>query len=539
MNIFNSISARRPKRNAFNLSNEVKLSTNMGVLTPILCEEVVPGDKFRGSANALVRLAPMLAPMMHHVNVYTHFFFVPHRLVWDEWETFITGGPDGTSTPVFPRIGLTAEQLKGEAGIGTLADYLGIGSLDQADLGSGTLDVSALPFRGYQLIYNEYYRDQNLISPVEFTIGSGLVSSPTEVSRLLSLRNRAWEKDYFTASLPWAQRGPDVGLALGGQAPVYLKDGPQAQAWYDTQKGNTIGVSAAAFTTGGTHSDMQTVPFGPDIATGNPGITNVHPVLDPQGSMYADLGDGSGTTVNEFRRSIRIQEWLEKNARGGARYIEQILSHFGVRSSDARLQRPEFLGGGKSPIVISEVLQTSSTDTESPQANMAGHGISAHGSHVWSKNIEEHGYIIGIMSVLPRTAYQQGCPRHFRKFDKFDHYWPSLAHLGEQPVYQSEICVDQSNLASLDNVFGYVPRYAEYKYCASRVHGDFKDTLAFWHMGRIFTAPPNLNGEFVTSDPTTRIFAVDDAGDTHKLWIMIQNNVHAIRPMPKYGTPTI
>lgn len=531
-NLFNSVSARRPKRNVFNLSHSVKMSTQMGRLTPILCEEVVPGDKFRGNTNALVRLAPMLAPVMQEINVYTHFFFVPNRLLWNEWEDFITGGRDGTSSPVFPRFRLTGNELITQMGNRSLADYLGV-SYGQPTASTNTVDISQLPFRAYQLIYNEYYRDQNLQDEIDIPLESGISVGPIE--SLLSLRNRAWEKDYFTSALPWAQRGPEVRFPLGGDARVRLDvKQPGDRQWVvDPNTGNPV--------YGDLLSYQSPTPQPGILSVGDGTTAGSSPaVIDPNGTLWTDLSEVSGTSVNEFRRSIRIQEWLEKNARGGSRYIEQILSHFGVRSSDARLQRPEFLGGGKSPIIISEVLQTSSSDETSPQANMSGHGISAHGSHAWSKYIEEHGYIIGIMSILPRTAYQQGLPKHFAKFDKFDFYWPELAHLGEQPIWNKEIYLDPSSTSDEnDAVFGYTPRYAEYKYCSSRVHGDFKDTLAFWHQGRIFSSKPNLNEQFVISDPTERIFAVDDTGSTDKLWVQLHNIVHAVRPMPKYGTPTI
>lgn len=537
--IFSQSPVKRPKKNVFDLSHSVKLSTNMGVLTPILCEEVVPGDKFRGSSNALVRLAPMLAPMMHSVNVFTHFFFVPNRIVWNEWEDFITGGPDGMLQPSFPRFNFSnsnVSQFRSLLDNGSLTDYLGVGyggSFDQPLVDS--ISISQLPFRAYQLIYNEYYRDQNLTDPIDIPLTSGVATSQDALN-LLQLRNRAWEKDYFTSALPWAQRGAPVSIPVSGVAAngnVYLND--------STNQQQIVAANGSGpyyeLTGSGTYSGLRV-----NTNTSNPPASAVAS-LDPNGTYSVDLNvDGElGVDVNEFRRSIRLQEWLENNARGGSRYIEQIRAHFGVVSSDARLQRPEFLGGGKSPMVISEVLQTSETsESVTPQANMAGHGISAHGSHTWSKFIEEHGYIIGIMSILPRTSYQQGIPRHFRKFDRFDYYFPEFAHLGEQPIYQSEIYADLQALGTASNVFGYTPRYSEYKFCNSRVHGDFKSTLSFWHMGRIFTGSPNLNTEFVQSDPTQRIFAVTEELDpSHKCWCMVRNSVRAVRPMPKFGIPTI
>jgi hypothetical protein len=239
------------------------------------------------------------------------------------------------------------------------------------------------------------------------------------------------------------------------------------------------------------------------------------------------------TTINDLRRAFRLQEWLEKNARGGTRYIENILTHFGVKSSDKRLQRPEYITGVKSPVVISEIVNTTGQTEGLPQGNLAGHGVSVSSGRSGSYFCEEHGYIIGIMSVMPKTAYQQGIPKTFLKNDTLDYFWPSFAHIGEQPVTNNEI---YAYTASAEDTFGYVPRYAEYKYMPSRVAGDFRTTLDYWHLGRKFATQPSLNSAFVNCDATKRIFAVDDPeGDS--LYCHVLNKIKAVRPMPKFGTP--
>jgi len=264
--------------------------------------------------------------------------------------------------------------------------------------------------------------------------------------------------------------------------------------------------------------------------------------LDPNGSLYADLSKGLNVdaNINDVRTAFQLQKWMERSARAGSRYVEQILAFFGVRSSDARLQRPEYLGGGRSPVVISEVLQTSHTiDDVSPQGNMAGHGISAAPQNGCKYKVEEHGYIIGIMSVMPRTAYQDGTPRHFFRNNRYDFYWPTFAHLGEQPVFNKEIyqnyLYDGDDPDNLDT-FGYQSRYCEYKYIPSSVHGDFRENLDIWHMGRKFNSRPYLNKNFVTADPTKRVFAVTDLTQD-ELWVQCYNQVKAVRPMPRFGEP--
>lgn len=555
-NIFNSVRLKKPKRNVFNLSYENKLTMNMGELVPIMCMPIVPGDKFRVNTEALVRLAPLVAPMMHRVNVYMHYFFVPNRLVWDRWEDFITKGIDGEDTPVLPRFNVRADWVnEGMSSLisnGSLWDYLGLPSVKA--IGSSTVSsdanavsfpdgfsVSSLPFRAYQLIYNEYYRDQNLTDPIDIYLGSGAEPTYSGIKSLLTLRRRAWEKDYFTSALPWLQRGPEVTVPIdGGQTGLdvyYQSPGTsKGQVWRD-QLGRDWSIGSvydpALIAYPGQKPDQ-----GQYVATKSGGTAhdNRAPQLDPNGTLKVDV-DEMGVSIQDLRTSNALQRWFERNARGGSRYIEQILAHFGVRSSDARLQRPQFLGGGKMPIAVSEVLQTSSTNATSPQANMAGHGISAGVNNGFKHFFEEHGYVIGLMSILPRTGYQQGVPRDFTKFDNMDFYFPEFAHLSEQEIKNQELYVS-SDPTYNEGTFGYAPRYAEYKYHESESHGDFRGNMSFWHLNRIFSDRPNLNTSFVECNPSDRIFAMAGTRDD-KFWVQIYQDVKALRLMPKYGTPMI
>lgn len=517
--IFDSVKVFRPRRNKFDLSQEKKLTMDFGWLTPVLVEEVVPGDSFRVKTESLVRLSPLIAPVMQRMNCYMHYFFVPNRLVWDEWEDFITGGRLGTAAPVFPFMSVN-EANRSNVEPASLADYLGIPTVPVGGAAITTApSFSVLPFRAYQLIYNEYFRDQNLEADLVIPKTSGQVtigSAEYEMLNLLRIRNL--EKDYFTSALPWAQRGGAVSTPISGEvdfdslAPGLARTGAVRKV-----SDNSLSSTGALSST-----------LGVEKITAE----NVYHEL-----IGAAPLDGT-VDVSEFRRAIRLQEWVEKNARAGSRYIEQILSHFGVRSSDARLQRPEFLGGGRTPIVISESLSTAQT-TDLPQANMAGRGISVGTSYGFNRSFEEHGYIIGVMSALPRTGYQDGVPKHYSKFDKFDFFWPEFANLGEQAVINREVYFDYLSAAVNGDTFGYQSRYAEYKYGRSSVHGLFRGNLAFWHANRIFSATPVLNNDFVQaySTNTDRMFAVFD--DEARLMVQLYHDVQALRPMPYFGVPSI
>lgn len=515
MSVFSHVKVKKPKSSTFDLSHQKKLSGKMGELIPIFCAETVPGDEFKINTAQLLRMAPMLAPIFHQITVYQHFFFVPNRLLWDNWEGFITGGEDGNNSSVWPNVGSSG------AIIGNLADYLGV-----PENINGTLNISALPFAAYGTIYNEYYRDENLILKRDYKAVDGTQPGPSHLTQLSTgaCLKRAWQHDYFTSALPWTQKGPEATIPLGSSAPINwtFNQADLVRTSSSWATGNDFDLEVD--TTFGTQGNLQV-----DVGGG----TRVPASINNSANLSTDLSAATAATINDLRSAFRLQEWLEKNARGGSRYIESILSHFGVRSSDARLQRPEFLGGGSVPIQVSEVLQTApATGSSTPLAEMAGHGIAVGSNSNIEYRCEEHGFIMGIMSVMPKTAYQDGLNKMWSREDRFDYFWPEFAHLGEQEILQKEVFADSANP---DDTFGYVPRYAEYKYLNDSVHGELRTTLDFWHLGRKFASDPALNQTFIECNPSDRIFAVQ--GQEH-IYAIINHKVMAKRPMPYFGTPT-
>ena len=505
-----------PGKNAFDLSHSKKLSCLGGYLVPIMLQEVLPGDKFRVHSEIMVRLAPMLAPLYAELNVYSHWFFVPNRIIYSEWEKFITGGEDGLQAPVHPALNLNSTNHV----TGSLSDYFGIPT---ASYGAAVnQNVNLLPFRAYQEIWNEYYRDQNLIARFNFSKASGVITSADpDYAQLMELHKRAWERDYFTSCLPNPQRGAAASapISTAGASPNYLRAN-------NASTGAAL-VNQTGFTTDAA-GDIHLTPAGAGVYV-----------------QFKNAGDGTvgSLLISELRKANALQKFMEKMNRGGARLTEVILMQFGVKSSDARLQRPEYLGGARSPVTISEVTSTyqlNTTPPNLPQGNLAGHGIGYSDEHGFPESFfEEHGFIIGLMSILPRAEYFQGLNKMWQRPTRLDYYWPDFAQLGDQAVLNKELYLETAAAGTNDGTFGYIPKFSEYKFAPSTIHGDFRSSLAYWHMARTFAARPALNQAFIECTPRTDIFAVPGSAGTPHYFVNVMNSVDAVRPLPFYVTPRI
>lgn len=535
---FQSVKLTAPQKSVFDLSHQRRDSTRMGILAPAVTLECVPGDVFHGSMEILLRLLPLLAPIYDSIQLFVHFFFVPNRLLWDDWEEFITGGrlgvgidPVAAPIPPYVDLGEIGDLLSGNLlKKRSLLDWLGCPDFLAIDptidnWNGKTIDI--MPALAYQLIYMEYYRDRNFVADnfMNFPRPSGKMVAGTAQEFLL-LKSRSYLHDYFTSALPFTQRGQEVLMPLAGTGSVsYLEESRVREANGDIPPAGTLGSNVG----GSLLTDAGGTP--------TPGrIENIEDVLI----------DASSVSINDFRSAYALQVWLERNAVGGSRYTESTQSHFGVRPQDSRLQRPEYIGGGRIPVKISEVVSSSysvnADDDVIPQANMAGHGITYGNTNRFNYFCAEHGFIMGIVSIMNPPSYHQGLPRMFYARRSFLGYpWPTFAKLGEQQVDDCEIyCTPASMTEDGDGnlpLFGYQSRYADWKYMCNTNRGDFHDILLFWTLTRDFADGPTLSKEFLEFDYLTqaRLFAVQGAADNFLMYV--SNNITVKRCLPYFGTP--
>lgn len=509
-------------RSLMSLSHMKALTCDMGELVPVGLTEVIPGDTFQQSSSAFIRLAPMLAPIMGGpVEVSLHHFFVPLRLLWEDFEDFITGGEDGEDASVFPTITFASG-----VAIGSLGDYLGLPT------GVNNITVSALPFRAYGLIYNDWYRDSQLQTKLALSLASG-----NDVTTSTVLKNRNWEKDYFTSARPFEALGPSVTIPLGGTIPIdAVADLPVKSDGTNptfNSTGGTTNLANSGFRAvignpaGAGFANQQSGTAGTVTFGNNTGLEVT--IADIANKLEGDLSGSTAVDINVLREALALQRFQEARNMYGGRYVE-LLRAWGVQSSDARLQRPEYLGGGRNTLQISEVLATAEGDN-TVVGDLKGHGIGGIRSNRYRRYFEEHGYVITLFSVKPRTMYVQGIPRTWNRRTKEDFFNPEFQFIGQQAILNKELYAAH---ASPDGVFGYQDRFDEYRRTENTVAGEFRDTLDFWGMWRLFTSDPALNSSFITSVPSDRIFAVPSAD---VLQVQVRHSIQARRKLAKHVTP--
>ena len=537
---FSDAPAMYMKRTKFDRSHVYKTTFDSGKLVPVFIDEVLPGDTTRISVNYFARLATPVKPIMDNIYLDWFFFFVPNRLVWEHWQNFCfeQEDPDDSTDYVIPTV--TATGNSDNAYVGSLWDYFGLPVNTSGNL-SG---ISALPFRGVYLIWNEWFRDENLQKSVKIQKGdtnevlnsaraseqpSWVFVSGTSIVPGLACPPRGKRHDYFTSALPWTQKGPGVNISLTGNAPVF-GDGKRL-GLSPSSAGDAVGYLSMTNNVG--------AMLRKDDGSEWEGWETAYVTSDSSKSgLLADLSTVSAITINGLRTAFQMQKFYERLARGGSRYTEVLRSFFGVVSPDARLQRPEFLGSFTKMVNVNPIAQTSATDSTSPQGNLSAYGVTAAKFHGFTKSFVEHGYVFGFVCARADLTYQQGINKMWLRSTVYDFYWPTFAHLGEQAIELREIYAQGSEADT--TVFGYQERYAEYRYKPSQITGKFRSSvtggnLDVWHLSQFFKNAPALSEEFIMENPPIeRIIAVPSEPE---FLLDIGFRYTTVRPMPMFGTP--
>ncbi len=535
-------------RSRFDRSFSVKTSFNAGDVIPFYLDEVLPGDTFNVKTSRVVRMQPLVAPIMDNVYLDTYYFFVPNRLVWEHWQEF---NGENTQSAWVPTVEYSVPQITAPEGgwnVGTLADYFGLPT------GVSNISVSALPFRAYALIMNDWFRDENLIQPLNISFGDATVQGVntgtyvTDVAKGGLPFRAAKYHDYFTSALPSPQKGPDVTVSLLGSAPVVPYEASNAFEDFQIKNGNVVPASyttVSKFLTGGydnTNANSEQVyTFSGDtnVHHSSPFAVSNDSNLLPT-NLRANLSDLNVVTINQLRTAFQVQKLYERDAIGGSRYIELLKSHFGVTSPDARLQRPEYLGGNRVPININQVVQNSQTTEQSPQGNPVGLSLTTDSHSDFTKSFVEHGFIIGVMVARYDHTYQQGIERMWSRKGRFDYYWPVFANLGEMAILNKEIYAQGT--AKDNEVFGYQEAWADYRYKPNRVTGEMRSqyaqSLDIWHLADDYSSLPSLSPEWIMEDksPIDRVLAVSSQ-NANQFFADIYVQNYATRPMPLYSIP--